>query len=501
MFVGAALVFIIAAGLLFGPAGLSPEPRSAEATNLNEIKKLLASDAQIFDEFGWSVAVSGDTAVVGAYQEDAGGVGFHAGGAYIFQRDEGGADNWGQVEKLTASDAQAGDNFGWSVAVSGDTAVVGANQEDAEGNLAGAAYVFQRDQGGADNWGEVKKLLASDADAGDSFGGSVAVSGDTAVIGTCCESAGGSLAGAAYVFQRDEGGADNWGEVEKLTASDAQAGDFFGISVAVSGDTAVVGANQEDAAGAGSNTGNGAAYVFGRDQGGADNWGEVKKLTASDAEAGDRFGNSVAVSGDTAIVGALFEDAGGDDAGAAYVFRRDHGGAGNWGEVKKLLASDADTNDLFGQSVAVSGDTAVVGAIQEAAGGGNAGAAYVFQRSQGGAGNWGEVEKLTASDAQGGDSFGNSVAVTGGTAVVGAYQKDSGSSKTGAAYVFQSETPCPDFDDDGVVTVRDLIEVTRRVGSETGDRRYDSTFDLNQDGRIDVADIAIVLEQFGESCP
>ena len=248
-----ALVALTAMGgaLLFGPAGFGPKPQSAEATSLNEMKKLLASDAQDFDGFG-NVAVSGDTAVVGA---------------------------------------------------------VGAG-----GGIADAVYVFERDQGGLDNWGEVKKLTASDAETGDLFGVSVAVIGDTVLVGAFWEDAGGSNAGAAYVFQRDEGGADNWGEVTKLTASDAQAGDLFGENVAVSGDTAVVGAN-----------GNffsdpGAAYVYQRDQGGANNWGEVKKLTASDAQDFDEFGESVAVSGDTAVVGAFFEDAGGEDAGAAYVF-------------------------------------------------------------------------------------------------------------------------------------------------------------------------------------
>ncbi|MCH8066366.1 MAG: FG-GAP repeat protein, partial [Chloroflexi bacterium] len=367
----------LAGALLFGPAGLRPAPQSAEAALLSEVKKLLASDAQAGDNFGFSVAVSGDTAVVGAVFEGTGGA--RAGAAYVFERDQGGADNWGEVKKLTASDAQANHWFGVSVAVNGDTAVVGAFFEDAGGLRFrnGAAYVFQRDQGGAGNWGEVKKLTASDGQAFDEFGVSVAVNGDTAVVGAFFEDAGGFgfRAGAAYVFQRNEGGPGNWGEVKKLTASDAQANDSFGINVAVSGDTAIVGALFEDTWGDKA----GAAYVFGRDQGGAGNWGEVKKLTASDAQAGDEFGVSVAVSGDTAVVGAIFEDAGGSSAGAAYVFQRNERGARNWGEVTKLRASDAQVGDEFGVSVAVSGDTAVVGAVGESAGGSDAGAVYVFE--------------------------------------------------------------------------------------------------------------------------
>ena len=145
-----ALLAIVAIGLLFGPAGLRPEPQSAEAAFLSEVKKLLASDAQADDWFGWSVAVSGTSAVVGAYLEDAGGS--EAGAAYVFQRDQGGTDNWGEVTKLTASDGDLYIRFGWSVAVSGDTAIVGASFDDTGGNDAGAAYVFQRDQGGTADW-------------------------------------------------------------------------------------------------------------------------------------------------------------------------------------------------------------------------------------------------------------------------------------------------------------------------------------------------------------
>jgi len=410
-------------------------PGSTEATSLNEVKKLTASDAQAGARFG-HVAASGDTVIAGAPREDTGAT--NAGAAYVFQRDHGGAGNWGEVKKLTLSEPADFDSFGFSVAISGDTAIV----NEFFGVAGGAAYVFERNEGGTDNWGEVKKLTASDGQSGDRFGWNVAVSGDTAIVGAFLEDSGGSEAGAAYVFQRNEGGADNWGEVTKLTASDAQAGDWFGFSVALSADSAVVGAVGED------NTGGsaaGAAYVFQRDQGGADNWGEVKKLTASDPGPFDNFGR-VAVSGDTAVVGAFLEDAGGTDAGAAYVFQRNEGGTDNWSEVKKLLASDAQASDGFAVSVEVSGDTTIVGAYQEDAGGSffyDFGAAYVFQRNEGGTDNWGEVTKLTASDAQIGDWFGISVAVAGDTAVSGALREDAGGTDAGAAYVFDLLLPKP----------------------------------------------------------
>ena len=352
-------------------------PDSTEAASLNEIKKLTASDAAANDQFGAAVAINGDSAVVGALLEDAGGE--DAGAAYIFQRNQGGVDDWGEVKKLVASDAEGGDFFGASVAVSGDTAVVVAPQEDCAGSNAGAAYVFQRDQGNANNWSEVTKLLASDAQASDSFGSNVTVSGDTIVVGARGEDTEGSNAGAAYVFLRDEGGTDDWGEVKKLTASDAQSGDEFGVSASISGDTLVVGAylNQLDGFPEA-----GAAYVFQRDMGGANNWGEVKRLTASDAQGDDEFGTSVAISGDAVVVGAMREDTGGSEAGAAYMFERNQGGTDNWGEASKFIASDAQQATLFGWSVAVSGATALVGANRDDAGGESAGAAYVFDLQQ-----------------------------------------------------------------------------------------------------------------------
>jgi len=379
----------------------------------NEVAKLMASDAQESDQFGYSVSVSGDTAVIGARYEDTGGS--DAGAAYVFTRSGG---SWTQQAKLMASDAQSSDRFGGSVAVSGDTAVIGASNADAGGSGAGAAYVFTRTGG---SWTQQAKLMASDAQANDNFGYSVAVSGDTAVIGAPYEDTGGSDAGAVYVFTRTGG---SWTQQAKLMASDAQANDNFGYSVAVSGDTAVIGARLEATGGSGA----GAAYVFTRTGG---SWTQQAKLMASDAQVNDYFGWSVAVSGDTAVIGAQFEDTGGSGAGAAYVFTRT---GGSWTQQAKLMASDAQANDNFGYSVSVSGDTAVIGARLEDTGGSGAGAAYVFTRT---GGSWTQQAKLMASDAQANDVFGWSVAVSGDTAVIGAPYEDTGGSDAGAVYVFE----------------------------------------------------------------
>ncbi len=416
---------------------------------------LRASDAQANDGFGFSVAVSGDTAIVGAWRED-GGAGdpiSDAGAAYIFDRNQGGTDNWGEAKKLTASDAQTDDFFGKVVAISGDTALVTADGEDGGTGdplpLAGAAYLFARNLGGADNWGEVAKLTASDAQAGDQFGSSAAIAADTAIVGALSEDGGvgdpTSGSGAAYVFGRDQGGPDNWGEVARLASSDAQVDDQFGISATISGDTVLVGATGEDGGAGDPIVAAGAAYLYERNQGGADNWGEVKKLSASDAQPGDEFANSVSISADTTIVGARLEDGGsGDpliDAGAAYIFERDQGGAANWGEAAKLTAFDAQGGDEFGFSVAISTDAAVVGAHAESNfPNPDAGAAYVFERDRGGTGNWGQIKKLSASDGQPEDAFGNDVAISSGTVIVGAWNEAGGAGSpvpfAGAAYVF-----------------------------------------------------------------
>jgi hypothetical protein len=337
-----------------------------------EVARLAASDAEVGDHFGESVSVSGATVFVGAPREDTGGDLF--GTAYVFERNSA-SGQWEQVAKLMPSDAVwihlPLTSFGYSVSVSNTTAVVGAHQEDTVPASSGAAFVFERNP--ADGaWEQTAKLTASDAEAGDNFGISVSVDGTTAVVGAFGEDTAGSGTGAAYVFEIDPA-SGLWEEVARLTASDAEAYDFFGGDVSVSGGTAIVGASGEDTRGDHA----GAAYVFERNPA-SGMWEEVAKLTAKDAEAKDGFGISVSVSNNTAVVGAFNEDTGGAGAGAAYVFRRDPA-SGTWEHVAKLVASDAAAIDQFGFSVSVSDTTALVGAVGEDAGGHNAGAAYVFE--------------------------------------------------------------------------------------------------------------------------
>lgn len=384
--------------------------------------------------FGSSVSISGDTAVVGAYPDDhAGGV--DAGSAYVFVRSGG---VWIQQAKLTADDAAAGDKFGISVSISGDTAVVGAYMDDhAGGSDAGSAYVFVRS---GTVWTQQAKLIALDSAATDYFGYSVALSGETAIVGAYLDDhAGGIDAGSAYVFTRS---GTVWTQQAKLTATDAAAADQFGFSVAVSGETALVGANLDNTPISDA----GSAYVFVR---AGMVWTQQARLTASDAGSVDLFGCSVALSGDTALVGARFDDAPLGNAGSAYVFTRS---GTSWTQQAKLVASDAAMTDEFGYSVAVSGDTALVGAWHDDLPPMNdAGSAYVFVRS---GTTWTQHAKIIASDGELIDHFGVSVAVDGETALVGAENANTPVDlDAGAIYVFALGTL--DSDGDGVPDVCD----------------------------------------------
>ena len=371
--------------------------------------KVEASDAQASDTFGYSVAIGGNTMVVGAYGEDTGGS--NAGAAYVFTRS---GTSWSQQAKIQSSDIVTWDFFGYSVAIEGDTMVVGAY---AENSVAGAAYVFTRS---GTTWSQQAKLVASDAAANDYFGVSVEIDGDTIVAGANYEDTGGSDAGAAYVFIRS---GTSWSQQAKIQASDKEAGDLFGTSIAISGDTVVVGSQNEDTGGSNA----GAAYVFTRS---GTSWSQQAKLQSSDIEAVDVFGSSVAIDGDTVVVGAYLEDTGGSNAGAAYVFTRS---GTSWSQQAKLVASDAEATDYFGISVAIDGDTMVAGASYEDTGGSAAGAAYVFTRS---GTTWTQAKKLVASDAEAGDNFGVFVAIDGDTIVAGANNEDTGGSNAGAAYTF-----------------------------------------------------------------
>ena len=383
-------------------------------------QEVTASNGAVGDEFGWPVAVSGATALVGAPNHQVGS-NVRQGAAYVYTEANG---VWSQTAELTASDGAQYDNFGASVAVNGATALVGALYHKVGNNAnQGAAYVYTEANG---VWSQTAELTASDGVGSDNFGYSVALSGATALVGAANRRVGSNAyQGAAYVYTEANG---VWSQTAELTASDGAVGDEFGWSVAVSGTTDLVGAPYHQV---GSNAYQGAAYVYTEANG---VWSQAE-LTASDGAQYDNFGSSVALNSATALVGAPRHNVGSRyQQGAAYVYTE---ASGTWSQAAELTASDGLASNFLGSSVALDGATAVVGAN-------NVGnfvlPAYVYVEPAGG---WVTTSsfsaELTASDEGGSDRFGASVAVSGPTVLVGAPAHTVGSNASqGAAYFFGS---------------------------------------------------------------
>jgi hypothetical protein len=438
-----------------------------------------ASNSDAVDQFGYSLAMSGNTLAVGAYREDSKATGIDgdqgdnsladSGAVYIFTFD---GTQWSQQAYIKASNTNAGDRFGFSVALSGDTLAVGADQEDsnatgingdeADNSLSSSGAVYMYTRSGT-QWSQQAYIKASNTNAGDRFGSSVALSGDTLAVGANQEDSNATgingvqndnsrnNAGAVYVFTRDAG---TWSQQSYIKASNTDAGDSFGTSTALFGDTLAVGANGEASKATGINgdeadnslVNAGAVYVFTRD-GAA--WSQQAYIKASNTGhdplslSNDAFGWSIALSGDTLAVGAVFEDSNATgidadqadnsqpDAGAVYVFTRD--GAA-WSQQAYIKPSNTDSGDEFGWSLALSGDNLAVGSINEDSSstgiGGdqinndltNSGAVYLFRRS---GTDWSQLAYIKAANTDNGDFFGYSVALDGDVLSAGAIGEDS----------------------------------------------------------------------------
>ncbi len=390
------------AELVAGPGGLSIRfddrgaayPVTVDPLMWVQQGKLTASDTTGMDNFGWAVALSGDTAVLGAPDKSAG-----IGAAYVFARSCGA---WSQPQELDPADDVPGQGFGAAVAIDADTLMVGAQ---AANSYKGAVYVFTRS---GSSWSQAQVLTASDGQPGDQFGAAVAVQGDTAIVGASAQN---GAQGGVYVFTRS---GSTWSQAAESSPAGGASGDQIGSSVALDGSTAIIGAPGTDGQ-------RGAAYVF---VGEGSTWSSKTKLVASDAAPGDQLGSAVAVSGSTALLGAYDRNSA---TGAAYVFT---GSGSSWAQQKELLAQDATSGDRFGWTLAITGDTAIVGAPLKAA---SQGAAYVFARS---GGTWSLAQTLTAADGATGDSFGYGMAISGTTTLVGALSSPTGQ---GAAYVFVND--------------------------------------------------------------
>jgi len=400
-----------------------------------------ASDGGTGDWFGAAVAIDANFAIVGAAKDNS-----QRGAAYIYEYNDG---NWTELAKLTASDGAAGDYFGCSVSISANHAIIGALGDNSN---AGSAYIFECNNV-TENWTQKKKLTAPDCDAGDYFGQSVSISGDCAIVGAWLNDTTKTDGGAAYIFYRNQGGANHWGQQIRLSPADAAVKDYFGYSVSINGEYAVIGAIGDDPHSSFPNF-TGSAYVF-RHNGSI--WAQKAKLTADDGAASDKFGRSVSTDGYYAIVGAYWDDANGTDSGSAYIFEPNRLDPNNWVQRTKLIASDAGAYDYFGSSVAIGAGQALVGAYQNDDNGSNSGSAYIFAPDSLDPNNWVQKTKLTAPGASAGDYFGSSVAIgMSRRAIVGAYGSDISGIESGSAYIFNL---CPDADLDGdcSVTFNDLV--------------------------------------------
>ncbi|MBK7128118.1 MAG: hypothetical protein IPM74_13185 [Crocinitomicaceae bacterium] len=445
------------------------------AQNFTEFKKAVPADRAADDQFGYAVDIDGIWAIVGAYSDNFGGSENH-GSVYIYKRV--GVNDWVEHQKLIPSDQEDYDRFGWSVAIEGDYAIIGAYREDEDASGAnslsnsGSAYIFEND--GSGNWVQVEKIVASDRQDDDEFGWSVDISGSTAVVGARAEDhnvAGGSYiysAGSVYVFERDLGG--NWNQTQKICAADRAAdinypggysgedlGDQFGWAVSISGDYIVVGALHHDYAVVSPPSGimwsSGAAYIFERNAG---TWSQVQKIQNFDRESWDRFGCAVEIDTNVLIVGAYSEDEEEDgvsneltNPGSAYLFERNTGGT--WVFTQKIVPDDRNSGDHFGYSFALKDTLLVVGTHSDdhdefgGALADDAGSAYIFEKN---AGVWTQSQKIDASDRQAFDEFGIDVGLSNHTIIIGAFMQDYDETGTnlmadaGAAYFFSNES-CP----------------------------------------------------------
>jgi hypothetical protein len=371
--------------------------------------KLTASDGAAGDSLGTAVAISGDTIAVGTWNATVGN-NARQGAVYVFVKPNGGWASGHEVAKLTASDGAAFDNLGWSVAISGDTILAGAPGAAIGANTQqGAAYVFVKPNGGWASEHQAAKLTHAAGTLGDGFGYSVALSRDTAVVGVPFEGNGirQQTPGSVYVFAKPLAGwMDSGTPTAHLTASDGVVPDAVGFSVAIDGDTIVAGAEHEDI---GANTEQGALYVFVKPANGWADGTETKKLTASDGATANQLGYSVAITGDTIAAGAPFP------SGAVYVFVRPANGWVNAVGTETAKLTPSDPNDGFGKATGISGDTIVAGAPNvTVAAHTNQGKLYVFSKPGGGWASGHENQQLTASDGTANDQLGSAAGLSGG---------------------------------------------------------------------------------------
>ena len=446
-----------------------------------QLDKFLPHDSADLDVFGQAIAIDGNHVAIGApsVSENSNG------SAYVFRRV---GSIWVQEAVVTASDGAPDDEFGHSVAICGDFLAVGARLDDDNGGSSGSAYVFERI---GSQWLQIDKLTPSDAADDDQFGNAIAISctPDGVRIAVAARQNGdfGTASGSAYVFRHD---GDRWIEEAKLLASDGQAWDLFGFSIAMSGDRVVVGARATSFVG----DGLGAAYVYTRD---GFKWTEEAILSASDEDEADFFGYSVSVNGDLIGVGASNDEENGSTTGAAYLYRFD---GKSWAEEQKLAQSDPTPSAGLGFSIFVQDDTVLVGAWQAEVGDIMfAGAAYLFKYT---GVAWQETAKLTSDTPAQGEQFGRVLALSGAYAVIGEPFDDDGGDAAGAVYGFGVQGDC---DDNGAVDICEIVNNPGLDGDGNGILDVcEPVGDVDGDGDVDINDFLALLAAWGpcdRPCP
>ena len=445
--------------------------------------KLIDPTGHSGDIFGFSVAVDGNTIMVGApWDNDRGN---NIGLVFVYERI---GPQWFLAQTLPDPICPDLDGFGWCVDLEADTAVIGVR-------IMQEAHIFERLDA---QWQQRSALIPDDWWFGNFYGESAALADNRAVVGAPYDDENGYRSGSAYIFERDPNGA--WIQAAKLLANDGEPYNKLGASVDIDGDVAVGGARDDDDLGNYS----GSAYVFERDPNGT--WFQAAKLLPHDGSVFWSFGEAVAVSGDRVLVGATTAHAFAPSAGAAYIFERQTNG--DWIEVAQIVSDDIENSDAFGIAVGLEGDLALIGAKNADYNDIGSGAAYVFVRQPND--HWVQVAKIGASDGAFDDRFGSSLGLSGSTAIIGAYYNDEMGEDAGAAYVFAVG---PDADGNGIMDVcecigdldsdydvdlSDLAQLLANYGEPSGMSYEDG--DLDNDGDVDLADLAELLSRYGDEC-
>jgi|GEM_PF-5244894 len=450
---------------------------------LNLETKITASDGATKDGFGEQLSLNGNILVVGSFLDDDNGD--RSGSVYIFERVN---RTWKEISKLTPSDGAAGDFFGDTIKINGNTALIGSWGDDDNGDFSGSVYIFEKVDG---VWKETTKLTPSDGAPEDLFGISFdqnGTDGNVIMVGNWKDDDNSSDSGSVYILKKVAG---VWTEQEKIYASDGAKEDEFGRFIDINDTKAIIGALNGD----GNEKNSGAAYIFEEVD---EKWKETAKLTPSDGEEGDLFGRVVKINDKTAIVGSPRNN---NKQGAAYIFEEVDG---EWKETAKLTASDGADGDGFGASVALKDDILVVASRYDDDNGEDSGSVYVYEKIDG---NWTEIEKIVAPDGEAGDVFGKRLDINGNNLVVGSFLDDDNLVNSGSVYLYKFDRAGNRFQNARDFGVLDPLSPPQTFSDWVGleDQRdffrfelkeSTSNFELTLDGLNDNANVFLVnLEQ------